>query len=448
MENLEFSAKTRVVDLNDLGNRKFDVLVIGGGINGSGVANTLAQAGISTVLVEANDFASGTSSSSSKLIHGGLRYLQQGRIREVRNLIKERDYLRRNTQIVKDIEFHILITPDSWRKWEIRLGLVIYNLLGHRITFPVFHRNRGEYPSPVKGYFSYLDAMTDDARLVMSNICSAHNHGALCLNYVRLVAVEKNEPGLSARVSDSLTGKEYVVHARMVVNCTGPWAAEVMKLTGTGSMPGIQLSKGIHLVLPAEMFPFKNAIAFRSRLDGRQLFIIPRGEVVHLGTTDNFVESPDDREVSQEEITYLIESTSAIFGNIDRASIITTFSGIRPLVSESSDPGKATREFSVIQDNGIIHVLGGKLTDYRIASRKVAGMVARHLGISTDLERLPVIDYYRHAMDDPVQYDLDYECAITVDDIVRRREGSSIYSMDAGASMKKKAEIHLAGGGA
>ena len=271
MENLEFSARTRAADLNDLENRKFDVLVIGGGINGSGVANTLAQAGISTVLVEANDFASGTSSASSKLIHGGLRYLQQGRIREVRNLIKERDYLRRNTHIVRDIEFHILITPDSWRKWEIRLGLVIYNLLGHRITFPVFHRNRGEYPSPVKGYFSYLDAMTDDARLVMSNICSAHNHGALCLNYVRLVAVEKNEPGLSARVSDSLTGKEYVVHARMVVNCTGPWAAEVMRLTGTGSMPGIRLSKGIHLVLPAEMFPFKNAIAFRSRLDGRQL---------------------------------------------------------------------------------------------------------------------------------------------------------------------------------
>ncbi|EQB70089.1 MAG: FAD dependent oxidoreductase [Thermoplasmatales archaeon A-plasma] len=122
MENLEFSAKTRAADLNDLENRKFDVLIIGGGINGSGVANTLAQAGISTVLVEANDFASGTSSSSSKLIHGGLRYLQQGRIREVRNLIKERDYLRRNTQIVRDIEFHILITPDSWRKWEIRLG--------------------------------------------------------------------------------------------------------------------------------------------------------------------------------------------------------------------------------------------------------------------------------------------------------------------------------------
>ncbi len=448
MENLEFSGRTRSADLNDLGGRTFDVLVIGGGINGSGVANTLAQIGISTVLVEASDFASGTSSASSKLIHGGLRYLQQGRIHEVSNLIKERDYLRRNTQIVKDIEFQILITPNSWRKWEIRLGLVIYNLLGHRITFPVFHRNRGEYPSLVKGYFSYLDAMTDDARLVISNICSAHNHGAICLNYVRLTAVERNQSGFTAKISDGLTGKEYIVHARMVVNCTGPWAAEVMKLTGTGNRPGIRLSKGIHLVLPAGMFPFKNAIAFRSPLDGRQLFIIPRGEVVHVGTTDNFVDSPEDREVSQEEVTYLIESTSAIFGKIDRASIITTFSGIRPLVSESSDPGKATREFSVLQDNGIIHVLGGKLTDYRIASRKVAEMVARNLGISKDLGGLPVIDYDRHVAGDPVQYDLHYECAITVDDIVRRREGSSIYSLDAGASMKKKAEIHLARGGA
>lgn len=446
MRNPEFSERTRVLDLTDLRNKTFDVLVIGGGINGSGVANTLAQMGISTVLVEANDFASGTSSASSKLIHGGLRYLQQGRIREVRNLIRERDYLRRNTQIVKDIEFHILITPDSWHRWEIRLGLVIYNLLGHRITFPIFHRNRGEYPSVVRGYFSYLDAMTDDSRLVISNICSAHNHGAVCLNYARFTAIERNESGFSARISDSLTGKEYVVHAKIVVNCTGPWAAEAMKLIGTSNRPDIRLSRGIHIVMPAGIFSLKNAIAFRSHVDERQLFAIPHGEVVHIGTTDNFVGSPEDREISKEEVNYLLESTSAIFGKMDAASVITSFCGIRPLVSESSDPGKATREFSVLRDDGIIHVLGGKLTDYRIASRKVAGMVAKSLGIKSDMDGLPKIDYERDASDDPVQYDLDYECAITVDDIVRRREGSSIYSLDAGASMKKEVERHVGKG--
>lgn len=447
MKNLEFSRQTRVADLKDLGNRKFDVLVIGGGINGSGVANTLSQMGINTVLVEANDFASGTSSASSKLIHGGLRYLQQGRIHEVRNLIRERNYLRKNTRIVKDIEFHILITPNSWHRWEIRAGLVIYNLLGGRLSFPVFHRNQGEYPSIVSGYFSYYDAITDDSRLVISNICSAHNHGAVCLNYARFMGAERSESGFSARVSDSLTGEEYTVHAGILVNCTGPWAGEAMKLTGTVSMPGIKLSRGIHLVMPAGMFPLKNAVAFRSHIDGRQLFIIPRGEVIHIGTTDNFVDSPDDREVSQDEINYLLESTSAIFGKIDRESVITTFSGIRPLVSESSDPGKATREFVVLRDNGVIHVLGGKLTDYRIASRKVAEIVARDLGRNPDTAGLPVIDYERGATDDPVQYDLDYECAITVDDIVRRREAASIYSLDTGASLKKEAEMHLGKGG-
>ncbi|MEM0157338.1 MAG: glycerol-3-phosphate dehydrogenase/oxidase [Thermoplasmataceae archaeon] len=444
MKNPEFSSRTRAADLETLEDSEFDVLVIGGGINGAGVANTLAQIGIKTLLVEANDFASGTSSASSKLIHGGLRYLQQGRIREVRNLIRERDYLRRNTRIVRDIDFHILITPNSWHKWEIRLGLMIYNILGHRISFPVFHRNSGEYPSAVRGYFSYTDAITDDSRLVISNICSAHNHGAVCLNYVRFTAVERTSSGFSSVVADSLTGKEYRVHARAVVNCTGPWAAEAMKLMGTGSVPGIKLSRGIHIVLPAGMFNLKNAIAFRSHIDGRQIFILPRGEVVHIGTTDNFVRSPEERDASREEISYLLESTSYIFGKIDMASIITTFSGIRPLVSDSSDPGKATREFSIFEDSGIIHVLGGKLTDYRIASRKVAGLVTEHLGLSASMKGLPVIDYTREDEGDPIQYDIEHECAITVDDIVRRREGSAIYSSDAGLSMRMEAERHMA----
>ncbi len=443
MENPEFSSRTRASDLQGLEKREFDVLVIGGGINGAGVANTLAQIGVKTLLVEANDFASGTSSASSKLIHGGLRYLQQGRIREVRNLIRERDYLRQNTSMVKDIEFHILITPDSWKKWEIRLGLMIYGILGGRMRFPKFHRNSGEYPSSVKGYFSYTDAITDDSRLVISNICSAHNHGAVCLNYVRFVALEKISSGFSAKVTDSLTGKGYTVHVRLIINCTGPWAAEAMRLMGAGNVPIIKLSRGIHIVLPSGIFNLKNAIAFRSQIDGRQLFILPRGEVVHIGTTDNFVRSPEERDVSTDEINYLLESTSAVFGRIDKASIITAFSGIRPLVSDSKDPGKATREFSILQEDGIIHVLGGKLTDYRIASRNVARLVTKHLGLSASIKGFPVIDYARENDVDKVQYDMDHECAITVEDIVRRREGSAIYSADAGTSMRMEAERHL-----
>ncbi|MEM0158109.1 MAG: glycerol-3-phosphate dehydrogenase/oxidase, partial [Thermoplasmataceae archaeon] len=430
MKNLEFSARTREEDLLSLANRWFDVLVVGGGINGSGVANILSQIGLKTILVEMGDFASGTSSASSKLIHGGLRYLQEGRIGEVRNLIRERDYLRNHTPIVKDIEFDILITRNSWNRWKIMLGLVIYNFLGHRHKIPAFRKNQGEYPREVLGYFSYMDAITDDSRLVISNICSAHNRGSVCLNYARLEGVQKVANGFIARITDTLTGKAYSINAGLIVNCTGPWAGKTASVLMASGIPQMKLSKGVHIVIPRDLIHVNKAVAFRSSIDGRQLFIIPRGEVHHIGTTDDFVESPEDRDVKEDEINYLLESTSAIFGKISRDAVITTFCGIRPLVSNSEDPGKATREFSIVERDGIIHVLGGKLTDYRVAARKVARLVMKRLGISINVDGLPVIDYLRENTGDPVQYDLQYECALTLDDVVRRREGWSIYMSD------------------
>jgi glycerol-3-phosphate dehydrogenase len=440
----EFSFRTREHEISALDGQTVDVLVVGGGITGAGVANILAENGISAVLIEKSDFASGTSSASSKLIHGGLRYLRQGRIREVRNLIRERDYLRKNTGIVNDIEFDILITQDSWNRSVMRTGLFIYNLLGHRVTVPAFHKNSGKYPAAVRGYFTYLDACTDDARLVISNICSAVRHGCRCLNYSEAVRFSRTGDLHETEIADRISGRSITVRSRLIVNCAGPWAGDVMNTLGGRGGVEFRLSKGVHLVMPSSLFCLKNAVAFRSPLDGRQLFIIPRGEVVHLGTTDTFVASPDEVAVSDDEVGYLLESTASIFTGISKNDIITTFAGIRPLTGKSRTPGRASRESSIVASDGVINVLGGKLTDYRVTARSVARIAGRKLGRKMKIGNCPSIDYDRGKPDNPVEYDILRECAITSEDILRRREGWRIYSLDAGKSMEEEVESLLA----
>lgn len=444
---VEFSYRTRIADLTRINNRTVDVLIIGGGITGSGVANILAESGIDFVLLERGDFASGTSSGSSKLIHGGLRYLQQGRLGEVRNLIKERNYLRKNTEIVGDMEFHILIGKGSWNRATIRSGLFLYNILDGRIQIPRYRKNTGLYPAGVDGYFAYMDAYTDDSRLVISNICSAKASGGICLNYCEVTGLSRNNDSYAVDIRDRISGKRYALKARIIVNCAGPWAIEVMKMIGLRTTPSFRLSKGIHLVLPAGKLRLSNAVVFRSHIDGRQLFLIPRGEVIHLGTTDNFVSDPGDFSITEEEISYLLESAGYLFGKIDRKIVINAFSGIRPMVSESMDPGSASRESAIIQEDSVINVLGGKLTDYRITARNAARIVLSLLGNKSDIQGLPRISYHREGTLNDFVYDIRYECAITAEDILRRREGLRIYSADAGKSMEESVRAALAAEG-
>ena len=443
----EFSYRTRNEAITKLKDATVDALIIGGGITGSGVASILAESGINVVLVEKGDFASGTSSGSSKLIHGGLRYLQQGRIREVRNLIRERNYLRKNTEIVGDMEFHILIGKKSWSRATIRSGLFLYNILDGRFQIPRFRKNSGIYGHETEGYFTYMDAYTDDSRLVISNICSAHAQGGVCLNYCEVLGVSKINGFYDVTVADNYSRSTFSFQARAIVNCAGPWAEKVMRMLGSTRVPSFRLSKGIHIVLPSSLFGIRNAVVFRSPLDGRQLFIIPRGEVVHLGTTDNYVQEPDDFSITDEEITYLIQSASSVFRNINRSCIIAAFSGIRPLVSGSSNPGTASRESLIIQEGSIVNVLGGKLTDYRTTSRDAARRVIALLGLERNINDLPRISYHREGKPNDFIYDIRYECALTAEDILRRREGLRIYSLDGGKSLEDKVYADLAAEG-
>jgi glycerol-3-phosphate dehydrogenase len=414
----------------------FDVAIIGGGITGAGVANILSQNGIKVILLERNDFGSGTSSGSSKLIHGGLRYLAELRFREVKILLKERDYLAKNTDIVKYMNFRILIDPYSWKKWTMRTGLFIYNILSRRIKVPKMNKNNGEYGKEVRGYFTYRDAFSDDCRLTIYNIASSVRHGAKCLNYCEVQTVSLVGNCVELGVLDKAGNKKFKVRAGICINAAGPWSGNVYKNLENGDNVRLKLSKGVHIVVPREKAPTEDAIVFRSHLDRRQMFIIPRGEVTIIGTTDNFVDDPDDFNVSDKDVDYIIKSAQRIFKGLERNDITYSYAGIRPLYGNGDDPGSISRGLTIRHDEHFINIFGGKLTDYRSAARKVARVYEKLSGRKISLKNMPVIDYSRPELtgEELYRYEMEYECAMFPEDITRRREAFDVYRKDRGVS--------------
>ncbi|MHB8361066.1 MAG: glycerol-3-phosphate dehydrogenase/oxidase [Thermoplasmataceae archaeon] len=433
----EFSFKTRDKDFEGLEEINFDVLVVGGGITGAGVANILAANGISTILLEKSDFGSGTSQGSSKLIHGGLRYLQDYNFRLVRQLLKERNYILANVGDAKKINFNILIGKNSWKKSEIRLGLILYNLLGGKLKIPKFVENKGTYPEQFTGYFQYQDGLCDDARLVIYNIVSAHENGAVCLNYAELKQIVRSGNEFSAVIENKITGKSLKTKAKIIINCAGPWAMDVAMLMNSAPNLPFKLSKGIHIVVSRRKFQLDSGIAFMSHIDKRQMFIIPVGEVIIIGTTDIIISDPEDFAVGKDEINYILESASTILQGLTSKDIITEFSGIRPLIGNAEDPGKLPRDFVISEDGNIINVFGGKLTNFRAASRNVAKLVSARLNVKIRTKGMPVIAYQRHESADKFAHEIKYECAIFPEDIMRRREAFQIYREDMGKSEEK-----------
>ena len=432
--NPEFSASTRKETINALDSSEYDVTIIGGGITGSGIANILAENGIRTLLIEKGDFASGTSSGSSKLIHGGLRYLQNGRFIEVHRLLKERNYLLGHTDIVKPIEFHIFTGKDMWNSFELGLGISLYNILSGKIPYAKHIRNKGEYPGKIGGYYSYMDGITIDSKLVIYNVASAHRHGAVCLNYMDATSIEKDVKQYKVSMYDKISGENKIINTKIVINAAGPWGNRILEMAGLDPDKNFRLSKGVHIVFPYSVWGRKNAAVFKSAIDGRQLFIIPAGEVVYAGTTDTFVENPDDFSINNDDIKYIIDSLKPVFPEFESGKIITSFSGIRVLIGSGDDPGKISRDFKISSENNFISVLGGKITDYRVGARKTAKLVSAMLGRHMKIKNMPYIDYSRKS--DSIEDIIKNECPVYSEDIIRRRLALSIYSTDSGKSME------------
>lgn len=388
-----FSAAGRAAALQRLSAETFDLLVVGGGITGSGLARDAALRGLSVALVEKEDFGHGTSSRSSKLVHGGLRYLQHGEVRLVRESARERAVLRRIApHLVHPLPFIFpLFRGDSTAFY--RAGLILYDRLAgvtpaekHRMLDPAAVRDWAPgLRDPLTGGIVYGEYITDDARLTMENARSAAELGAAVANHVRVTGFRQDgDRVVGVTLEDTLSGNTFPVTARVVVVATGPWAEQTLASASMTAPRHLLLSKGVHLLFPADRLPLAGAVTLRLP-DGTMGFAIPRWGYVYVGTTDiQYAGSIDSPEADSAAVGQLLHLVQASFPEADLTEddIIATWAGVRPLIAQ---PGKTPRDTSRHDEvwriqPGLLTIAGGKLTMYRQMANRVMLQVARELG--------------------------------------------------------------------
>lgn len=369
----------------------YDLLVVGGGVTGAGIALEAARSGLDVLLVEQGDFASGTSSRSSKLVHGGLRYLAEGNLRLTWESVRERDRLLTEAPGLVDPIGFLFAVPRGRRLERALLGtgLALYDLLGREGRHARLDREefllRAPHVGPdgLGGGFAYLDAATDDARLVLRVLFEAESEGATVLNYVRCETLLRDAGGVrGAVVRDVESGREREVRATAVVNATGAWAD---RLRGeVGERPRLRPLRGSHLVFPSWRFPAAQAVTFRHPVDGRPLFAFPWEGRTLLGTTDLDHREPLDDEpaISSAEAAYLLGGARAAFPSlgIGARDAVASFAGVRPVVGTGRrDPSRESREHVLWEEGGLLTVTGGKLTTFRLIAISALRTLARRL---------------------------------------------------------------------
>ena len=391
-----FSAATRTAMLAALPDEPLDLLIIGGGINGAGIARDAAMRGIRTALVDAGDFGWGTSSRSSRLIHGGLRYLEHGWLRLVFEASRERrTLLRIAPHLVRPRAFIFpAFEGTRLKRWEISAGVWLYDILAlfrnvhaHRLLSRrgVLEREPLLRERGLKGGAQYWDAQTDDARLVLATMRSAHAHGARCLSYVRVTSLDKADGRVrGAELEDAFTGDRLRVKAHVVVNATGPWSDALRRLDDPAAPPLLRNTKGAHIAVPQRRIGNRGAVTLLSPIDGRVMFVLPWGDVTIVGTTDtDDPVSPDDVAARPEDVLYLVRSANAIFPNarLGVEDVIAAWAGLRPLLSNPGrDAGSVPREHRIDSSpGGLVTIAGGKLTTYRAMAEQVVDLVAKRL---------------------------------------------------------------------
>jgi glycerol-3-phosphate dehydrogenase len=356
---------------------EWDLLVVGGGVTGAGILREATRAGLRALLVEQQDFGWGTSSRSSKLVHGGLRYLTEGKVMLTRTSVRERErLLRAASGLVEPLGF-LLVTHegDFPGRWTYQAGLSVYDLLALKWSHRRYDADEFRMLAPhvahsrLNGGFRYKDAQTDDARLVLRVIFEALGEGGAALNYAGVTELVR-EAGrvVGAVVRDEPTGRQATVRARAVVNATGAWADDLRGQVGAPSR--IRPLRGSHLVFPAWRFPIAQALGFLHPEDNRPVFVFPWEGVTLVGTTDLDHEAPLDEEprISPEEVAYLMAGVQSEFPslNLTLDDVVTTFAGVRPVVgSGKDDPSQESRDHVVWEESGLLTVTGGKMTTFR-----------------------------------------------------------------------------------
>lgn len=391
MSQYTYSYESRPAHIQAMKDEYFDVIVIGGGITGAGIAADAATRGLKVALVEKNDFASGTSSKSTKLIHGGLRYLKQFEFNLVREVGKERSILHKlATHLVRPEKMLLpLITDGNYGKIITSVGLMVYDVLAgveeedQRKMLTVQETIEAEPlldPDLLEGGGLYAEYQTNDFRLVIELIKKAVEKEARVLNYTTcndLLAKGGKVCGIICQ--DNISGEEFKVYGDYVVNASGPWVDQVRKLNKKVKETKLHLTKGVHLVVPFEKLPIKQSIYFDVS-DGRMMFAIPRKNVTYLGTTDtNYHGDPNAAKTTKKDVEYLLTAVNHTFPTIslEEGDILSSWAGVRPLIQ---DEGKPSSEISrkdeiFISDRGLISIAGGKLTGYRKMSKRTVDMV-------------------------------------------------------------------------
>lgn len=374
-----------------------DLLVVGGGITGAGIALDASARGMKVGLVERADFASGTSSKSSKLIHGGLRYLEQREFALMREACVERDLLRRLApHLVRPLAMALPVS-DRKRRVQFGVGLWAYDALASFRNMKVHrHLNGPETealvpalpPGKIRGGFLFYDAVTDDVRLVMENLVQATNFGAVAVNYAEVKDLVGGHKLCSARVQDTESDVTFEVFARRIVVAAGVWADELEGRARESAEPRLRPSKGIHLVFRREALPIAETAAFIPDVTRkRMLFVLPWLDSVLVGTTDTSYEGPlDHPTVEEEDRNYVLGSLNAVFDlGLVPDDIAGAYAGLRPLIQgKAGSTADLSRKHAVYEiATGILGITGGKMTTYRRMAADATDRIASDLGITT-----------------------------------------------------------------
>jgi glycerol-3-phosphate dehydrogenase len=390
-----FSANKRATIIEQMNNNSFDLLIIGGGITGAGIALDATTRGLKVALIEMQDFASGTSGRSTKLIHGGLRYLKQLEFKLVAEVGKEREIIHRIAPHLTKPEYMLLpiVKNGSLGKFSARIGMAVYEwLAGVKkeeknkslnveetcVAEPLLRKDN------LLGGILFYEYRTDDARLTIEVMKEAVSRGAFALNYMKATEfIYEDEKIVGAKIEDQLNGNVHQINARYIVNATGPWVDDIDDLEKNKSPHKLHITKGIHLVVDGSKLPVKQSVYFDT-FDKRMIFVIPRDGKTYIGTTDTFYEGNlVNPKITVEDKNYLLKCVNEYFPNnkLSFVDIESGWAGLRPLINK---PGKGASEISrkdemFISDSGLIIIAGGKLTGYRKMAQRIVDVVAEKI---------------------------------------------------------------------
>lgn len=402
---MEFSSKTRTEVIKKLASEQLDLLIIGGGITGAGLALQAGAKEMNAGLIEMQDFAAGTSSRSTKLVHGGLRYLKQFEVELVAEIVKERKVISNNAPHIVQPEKMLLPVYEeagaSFTAFSADIALDLYDRLAEVEDNWSYHFiSRDEVLKEAPGIKEeglingglYLDYINDDARLTIETLKKAHELGILLANYVKAIDFIYNQNGhiIGVLAEDILTQETFNIYAKVVVNATGPWSDKLRNLQNILEDERMYPTKGVHLVVAEEKLPVKRTIYTDTGLaDERMIFIIPRGNKTYFGTTDTPYEGELlDPPITQEDMAYLLEAVNHRFpkAHLTIEDIETGWSGLRPLILEegATDSSSISRKHDVfVSETGLVTIAGGKLTDYRLMAEDTFMTIEDELKMKT-----------------------------------------------------------------